>query len=183
MRALLIRHATSTSHSPDAPLSDPGYAQAAGLVPLLTRLQAGPLYTSPYRKAQDTITPYAIACSQPVTILEGLRERLLSPVDLPDWQDHVRRSFEDPTYAPEGGESHMDLQHRAAEALRKMDQAGGTLPTFATHGKLTSALFNAADPSFGFDAWRSLRNPDLFDVVLKDGTVIAFNRIELEEKT
>ena len=183
MKALLIRHAASTHQAPDAPLSAEGYAQAERLAPVLAARGAGPLYASPYIRAQATIAPYATASGQQVTILNDLRERLLSPVSLDDWQDHIRRSFQDPDHAPEGGESHNALRSRAGTALAQIAQSGGALPAFVTHGGLTSALFSAIDPSFGFDQWRGLRNPDVFAVTLAEGRITAYERIEMEHET
>lgn len=180
MKALLIRHATSTHQDPDAPLAEEGYVQAQALVAVLTNLRAGPLYASPYRRAQETIAPYAETSDQSVAILDGLRERTLSPVKLPDWQDHIQQSYIDPDYAPDGGESHNDLRFRASEALENMQALGGHLPAFVTHGGLTSALFSGIDPDFGFADWKALRNPDLFEVEIDAGQVLAFERLEME---
>ncbi len=180
MRALLIRHAKSAHQAPDAPLSNDGMAQARDLVDILTQLGAGPLFSSPFRRAQETIAPFATASGQKVTVLDALRERQLSTQDLPDWQDHIRRSFTNPHHAGPGGETHADLQERASNALRKIAASGEDLPAFVTHGGLTSALFNHADPAFGFEDWKALRNPDLFAVEITDGQITAFRRIEME---
>lgn len=183
MRALLIRHASSTHQAADAPLSPAGEAQALALVPVLTALRAGPLYASPFRRAQATIAPYAKAIGQVVTLLPELRERKLSDGDLPDWQDHIAKSFDDPAHHADGGESVMDVRHRAARALATIEAWGGGLPTFVTHGGVTSALFSACAPDFDFDAWRALRNPDLFEVHINAGQIVSFDRIDLKETT
>lgn len=183
MKALLIRHATSSGQAADAPLADAGYTQSEALVPILTSLGAGPLYASPYRRAQETIAPYAKASGQTVTTLEGLRERLLSPDNLPDWQDHIRYSFFDALYTAPGGESHTHLFVRAANAFDHIAAVGGTLPTFVTHGGLTSSLLHRVDASFGFDAWQDLRNPDLFEVEITARKITAFKRLNLEVQT
>lgn len=183
MDAILIRHATSSGQAADAPLADAGYMQAEALVPVLTALNAGPLYASPYTRAQETIAPYAKESRQEVTILDDLRERLLSPVALPDWQDHIRRSFFHATHAAPGGESHTHMFLRAGRAFAHIVQAGGPLPTFVTHGGLTSCLFNRVDPSFGFEDWQALRNPDLFHITLASNRITSFQRQPLEVQT
>ena len=182
MKALLIRHAASSHQAPDAPLSAEGKNQAKALVAVLTVLGAGPLYSSPFRRAQETISPYAAASRQPVEILEDLRERRLSAKDLPDWKDHIARSFADPDHAAPGGESHQDLWRRAHFALARIGAKAGPLPSFVTHGGLTAALSSRLDPAFGFEDWQSLRNPDLFEITLARGEVQSFTRIELETK-
>lgn len=178
MKALLIRHASSVFQGPDSPLTDEGAQQAQTLVSRLTQLGAGPLYASPYKRAVDTIAPYAKATNQSVTRLDGLHERVLSNPNLPDWMDHIRRSFDDPSYAAPGGESLIQVRARAADALTQIETNGGPLPAFVTHGQLISALFTAADPDFSFDDWQTLGNPDLFYVTLNSGRITAFTRPE-----
>ncbi|MEM8630399.1 MAG: histidine phosphatase family protein [Pseudomonadota bacterium] len=181
MRALLIRHAASSGQAPDAPLSDDGEAHAERLAPWLTAAGAGPLYSSPYRRARQTVAPFSKASGQEVTALDGLRERLLSPAPCPDWLEETKRSFTDPGYALPGGEALADVRARAAAALDEIAQKGGALPTFVTHGVLTTALFGAADPSFGFDDWRALRNPDVFAVTLVGGQLTTFERLDWKD--
>ncbi|MEL6642235.1 MAG: histidine phosphatase family protein [Pseudomonadota bacterium] len=178
MKALLVRHANSADQAADAPLTAEGSRQAAALVPVLTALGAGPLYSSPYTRAAETIAPYAKASGQTVTTLDGLRERTLATVNLPNWREHMRRSFFDALHAGPGGESHTHLFVRAANAFAEIADTGGALPTFVTHGGLTAALFNRVDPSFGFDAWKDLRAPDLFEVEIKGRQIRNFVRRE-----
>lgn len=179
MKALLIRHAHSSGQAPDAELTKLGHRQARALTHVLSALAAGPLYASPYRRARDTLLPYAHATEQALVELDALHERILSPIPLVDWRRHIERSFTDPDYAPIGGESFMDVRRRLAGALRKIADIGGKRPTIVTHGNAIAALFQAADPSFDCVAWAELRNPDLFDVTLDDGRVTAFTRIEI----
>ncbi|MEO0915476.1 MAG: histidine phosphatase family protein, partial [Pseudomonadota bacterium] len=160
--------------------SEIGQAQARALVKKLNRLDLGPLFSSPYRRAIDTLAPFAAATSQPITLLPDLRERLLSPNPLPDWQDHIRASFDNAHHAPEGGESHADLLKRWSDALSIIGKAAGR-PAFATHGGMTAALLHAQDPTFGFEGWASLRNPDLFEVEITQGQLTAVRNLTLEE--
>ncbi|MFY0616310.1 histidine phosphatase family protein [Shimia sp.] len=179
MKAFLIRHAQSTGQAADAPLTDRGYQDARALVPTLIEREAGPLFASPMRRAVETLTPYAEHSGQTIRPLDSLRERLLSPTPLTDWETHIQRSFQDPNHAPEGGESHTDLLARWTSAFAEITQNGGT-PAFVTHGGMTSALFHSLTAEFGFQGWKQLRNPDLFEVTLTRGRLSAFTRIELE---
>lgn len=110
----------------------------------------------------------------------GLRKGRFLQSSSPDWQDHIRQSYIDLDYAPEGGESHSDLRFRASQALENMQALGGHRPAFVTHGGLTAALFSGIDPDFGFADWKALRNPDLFEVEIDAGQVLAFERLEME---
>ncbi|MEL6640375.1 MAG: histidine phosphatase family protein [Pseudomonadota bacterium] len=179
MKAYLIRHAKSSGQPREAPLSQEGYAKAEALVPVLKALEAGPIFSSPYRRAMETLAPYAKAVGQDITPIEDLRERLLSPVPLPDWQDHIRASFKDPDHRAEGGESQRDMMRRWTAALSHIAAAKGR-PVFATHGGMTAALFHDLDPSFGFEGWKGLSNPDLFALDLEGPRLRSFARLELK---
>ena len=178
MKAILVRHATSSGQQADAPLAPIGFAQAQAIVPVLKELEAGPLYASSMLRAFQTLEPYATASYQSIKTIDDLRERLLTPVPLENWQDHIKRSFDDPTHHADGGESHEDMLVRWHKALTQIETLGGHLPTFATHGGMTAALFNQCDPSFGFDDWKSLKNPDLFEVTIQNGAITHYSRIE-----
>lgn len=183
MQALIIRHAETTGQDDTAPLTEMGQAQAEALAMTLIDHTAGPLYSSPLRRAMATIEPYAVKTGQPVIPLPGLSERLLAPQPLADWRSHIARSFDDPLYAPEGGESHADLCKRAAPELTRVLRTGGPNPVILSHGNLIAALFAQADPSFGYADWQDLRNPDLFSVTLDEGRISGFARIDLRYST
>ncbi|MEO0544197.1 MAG: histidine phosphatase family protein [Pseudomonadota bacterium] len=182
MRALLIRHAASSGQAPDAPLSAEGFEAAERLASWLAAQKTARLFSSPYLRAQQTLARFAANVEQDVTILDDLRERLLSPTEREDWQQQICLSFDDPDHACPGGESVNDVRERAGRALAFIEEQGGPVPVFVTHGGLTSALFSAVDPAFGFDAWKSLRNPDVFAVHIAGAQITSFERIEWDKQ-
>lgn len=179
MRVLILRHAQSIGQKADAALTGRGAEQARALVPVLTGLNAGPLHASPMRRALDTIAPFAAASGREVAVADDLRERRLSAAPLEQWQEHIRRSFDDPDHAAPGGESQSVLRDRLAGALTRIEAEGGVLPCIVSHGGAISALFSAAESDFGFEDWQKLRNPDLFEAEVSGGAVTSFTRIEL----
>ena len=103
---------------------------------------------------------------------------MLSDSPLDDWLDHVRRSYEDMDHvAGAGGESLRSTQTRALAALADIVARGHRLPVVASHGNLISAILRAADPSFGFEDWRALRNPDLFELTFDGARLDGYRRI------
>ena len=178
-RLILIRHCESTGQQPDGALSEAGEAQALVLVDRLAALAPDAIYSSPYRRAVATVRPFAARVGLPICEDARLRERELSPQPLDDWLDHIRRSYDDIDHrAAPDGESLRDAQMRALAALADIAAAQHRLPVVASHGNLMSAILTAADPGFGFDDWRGLRNPDLFELSLVEGRPAAFARIE-----
>jgi 2,3-bisphosphoglycerate-dependent phosphoglycerate mutase len=179
VRLLLIRHCESTGQQPDGALSAAGEAQAIALIDRLTALAPDAIYSSPYRRAIATVQPFASRVGLAIREDPRLRERELSPEPLDDWLDHIRRSYDDLDHrAAAGGETLRETQARGLAALADIAAAGHRLPIAVSHGNLISAILRAADPAFGFDEWRGLRNPDLFSVTVEIDRPTAFVRID-----
>ena len=175
---ILIRHAQSSGQSPDAELTDLGTQQAIALADFLMPLGVDGLFSSPYQRAQATITPFGERAGLPLTIVPDLHERVLSPEPLDDWLDHIARSFVEKSYKMPGGESLSETSMRGLSALRTISKSGGNLPAAASHGNLIASILNSIDPDFGFDQWRTMRNPDVFELKLQDGLPIDYRRMD-----
>lgn len=166
----LLRHADSIS-SPDRPESDwplteTGRAQAEALVDRLSDCRIDALYSSPYRRAVATVRPLAEARDLPIRTDDRLRELELTDQWLDNHLEALRRVWDDFDLVLPGGESSAECQHRVAEAvgdLRARHEPDERV-LVCSHGNAIGLYFNHLDPAFGFEAWSSLRNPDLFAV-------------------
>jgi 2,3-bisphosphoglycerate-dependent phosphoglycerate mutase len=177
-RLIMIRHCESSGQAPDAPLTEAGTRTAVALADRLAALQPDAVYSSPYLRARTTVQPFAERAGLAIVEDQRLHERVLSDSPLDDWLDHVRRSYEDMDHvAGAGGESLRETQTRALAALADIMARGHRLPVVASHGNLISAILRAADPSFGFDDWRALRNPDLFELTFDGARLDGYRRI------
>lgn len=177
-RLILIRHCASTGQWPDAVLTEAGAAAAEALAGRLAELAPDAAYSSPYQRAVSTIAPYARRAGLPVVIEPRLRERLLADPERDDWLDHILRSFQDPHHRAPGGENQVEVRARALAALADIAAAGHRLAAAASHGGLISAVLGTMDPDFGFEGWRSLKNPDLFELTLDAGRPVGFRRLD-----
>ena len=176
---LLIRHCRSSGQLPEAPLTSDGTADAAKLAFELDRLGVDAVYSSPFRRARDTVLPFACRRGIDVVLDERLIERRLASTDLPDWLDHVRRSFDDFEYRAPGGESLSEAQARGLAAIADIALQGHRLPALCTHGNLLSAILRSVDSGFSFNCWSALRNPDLFEIECVNGRPAAYRRLAL----
>jgi 2,3-bisphosphoglycerate-dependent phosphoglycerate mutase len=170
----LIRHAQALplpeQDEPDWSLSPNGEQQALGLVPVLRALEIQRLYCSPYRRCRDTLAPFAKAAKIDVILDPGLRERRIAAVWIGDFRDVWRRSWEDFSYALEGGESSLVCQARVAAAVeaivaRHPDETIG----LGSHGNAIGLFMNDVDPAFGLAEATRLRTPEVLKVVHSDG--------------
>ncbi|HEX4197703.1 MAG TPA: histidine phosphatase family protein [Caulobacteraceae bacterium] len=176
---ILIRHCESSGQTPDAALTEAGARAAEALIDRLQELDPDAVYSSPYRRARTTVQPFADRAGLSVTLDERLHERVLSAEPLDDWLEHIRRSYEDIDHRPgEGGETLRETQARGLAALNEIVARGHRLPVVASHGNLISTVLRAANPRFGFDDWRGLRNPDLFELTFEAGRLDGYRRLD-----
>ena len=177
-KLILIRHCASQSQVPESELTEAGALAAVALANQLMALNPDAIYASPYRRAIATVQPFADASGLAIRQDPRLKERVLTAEDRDDWFEHLRRSYDDHDHKLPTGESQNEAQARALAALTEIAAAGHRLPVVVSHGGLISTILRAADPSFGFEEWRALRNPDLFEVSHEAGRPVAFARIE-----
>jgi 2,3-bisphosphoglycerate-dependent phosphoglycerate mutase len=181
MRAtlLLIRHCRSSGPSPEATLTPDGATDAQELARRLDRLGVDAVVSSPFRRARDTVSPFARRKRLDIVLDERLAERRLASLDLPDWLEHIRRSFDDLDYRAPGGESLGEAQARGLAAIADIARRGHRRPALCTHGNLLAAILRSIDAGFAFDAWRALGNPDLFEIACDDGCPRSYRRLAL----
>jgi 2,3-bisphosphoglycerate-dependent phosphoglycerate mutase len=96
----------------DRPLSDKGIRAAEQLAVTLAAEGPTAIYSSPYRRAIQTVEPLADRVGMAIEIVEDLRERLLGSHLSNDWRSHMSRALEDFDYVLEGGESSRQAQRR-----------------------------------------------------------------------
>ena len=168
-RVLLIRHAESRPDPalPESewPLSKTGQLQAQALAQPLGTQGVEVLYSSPYRRAIDTVKPFAQAVGLQICIDASLRERRLTNGFHPDIQRLIRKAWDDLRFALPGCESGLDCQARICACLDALAlQNPGRTIAVASHGNAIALYLNSLDKTFGFQGWASMKNPDVFSV-------------------
>ena len=180
LKCLLIRQAQSRSvpgmAEEDWPLSELGCRQADELAAQLARDGLQELYSSPYPRAAATLRPLAAQLGLEVRLVPDLRERRLASPPLPHWQEALRACWADFDLAHPGGESSRACQARVrAAVLGILAGSRARRLAIASHGNAIGLLLHSLDPSFGYDAWARMKNPDLFRLTW-DGRQLAWDR-------
>ncbi len=153
---LLVRHAASLpvgtpgweERDDERPLTDEGRQAAEELAEELEPYVITSVYSSPYARAIETVTPTAARRQLAVQLLPDLRERRLTLAPTANWAEHLERSWADPDYALEGAESGRQAQRRAMallDLLRTRHADGGRL-LVGSHGNLISLILQAFEP-------------------------------------
>ena len=176
-RLLLIRHCQSSGQTPDAELTEVGLRQAHALAGFLSGMQVDMIVSSAYRRAQQSIAPFAAASGLAIRTDHRLNERRLSESPMDNWRELIRDSFEDSDLRGPGGESAREALERAWAGLNRMLGSGYRLPLAVTHGNLMALVLSSLDPSFGYKGWESLSNPDVFVLQESGDGRLMFERL------
>lgn len=176
MDIVVVRHCKAEGQSPGANLTEEGAAQARRLAEFLRDKPIQRIYSSPYVRAMDSIAPFARRNQVEVIPDERLQERVLSGEDHPDWREMLRNTFDDPNLCYEGGESSAAAAERILSVVRDVRESGLNTVAIVTHGNLMSLLLRHYDDRYGFEAWASLSNPDVYHIRLT-GQAPAVTRI------
>jgi 2,3-bisphosphoglycerate-dependent phosphoglycerate mutase len=167
---LLVRHAepipvgSEGVVDDDRPLTDAGRAAAAELAAELDQYQITAIYSSPYARSLETVTPIAARRGLDVQLLADLRERRLSPEPMDDWRAALRQAWSDADYAPPGGETGRTAQRRAVgilDLLRSRHPDGGRL-VLGSHGNLISLILQALEPAVDFAFHMAMPTPAVY---------------------
>lgn len=185
-----VRHAQpNTENHVDAlrELTPKGRQDTALVTAFLRDKGAGLVLSSPYRRAVDTITPFAREQGLAVEVVEDFRERKVGDGWIEDFDDFARKQWEDFSYKLPGGESLAEVQQRNLQALVASFQKHPRESVIAigSHGTALSTVINAYQPAYGYEAFLSLaRMPWIVEFQFESnicGSIISYDLFTGEE--
>jgi 2,3-bisphosphoglycerate-dependent phosphoglycerate mutase len=175
----LVRHAHADWEPDEArPLSEAGRRAARTVTELLSAFPIIAIYSSPAPRSIETVSNLAERLGLCPTVIRDLRERELPAIPAIDFERVVLESWNAPTIAAAGGESNAAAQTRALDVVRRLviRHAGQHL-VIATHGNLLALILNGLNPAFGYEFWRQLSLPDVYELQLDGVTMVSVRRI------
>lgn len=159
-----VRHAHA-HWTPDEnrPLSAQGSQDAVHVAEILQGHPVDAIFSSPAKRAIQTISPFADQRGLPIQIEADLRERKLGEEMFADFFKAVEVTWLDPSFTHFGGESSLVAQKRGlAIVQRLLEQYPEEHIVLSTHGNLLALILQAFDPSIDFAFWKSLSMPDVY---------------------
>lgn len=114
----------------DSQLTPDGVAQAARVAPEIARLKPQRIISSDLSRAADTAEVVAAACGVPVEVDPRLREthlgqwqgRTVTDIEA-GWPGAIATWRSDPSWAPPGGESRIEVVRRCTPVVEELDDA------------------------------------------------------------
>ncbi len=178
-RLFLVRHAHADwVPAEQRPLSPLGRRDANSLAELLAPLHPAAIYTSPARRAVETIAPLASRLGLRPIELPALRERELPVQRAEDFAEAVSTSWREFGAPVVGGESNEAAQARGVQAVRfVLERHAGETAVVATHGNLLALVVNAFDAQYGHEFWRGLSFPDIYELRFQRDQLASLQRV------
>lgn len=176
-----VRHAHA-DWLPDEqrPLSPRGSGDARHIAALLHAKPIIAIYSSPARRAFQTVEPLAARLDLRIRTIDDLRERELSHTPVANFMEAVQQTWNDPTYALAGGESNRVAQQRGVKVVESlMLHHPHEQIAIATHGNLLALILQHYDKSIDFTFWQSLTMPDVYQFQIEQGAIPARHRLWL----
>ena len=147
-KVYVLRHCTASANhqtNRERPLSKLGQGQARSLVPILSQLDIAAVYTSPFRRAVETVAPF---CENAGLI-----------------------AMERDDLAESGQEEELTrVRSRLMGAIGSIAEAhDNTHVLVCTHGGCLWGVISHFDHSFGFEDYRCLGSPDMRRIAYEAG--------------
>lgn len=136
------------------PLSEKGVIDTKKVTNVLMDKNISIIYSSPYKRAIDTIKDFAENINIEIKIDDDFRERNIGEW-VEDFKAFSTRQWEDFDFKIEQGESLREVQERNIEALFKViHNHSGQNVAIGTHGTALCTIINYYNPEFGYvDFW------------------------------
>ncbi|MGG1675682.1 histidine phosphatase family protein [Neobacillus sp. NRS-1170] len=173
----VIRHCEAEGQQLEALLTAKGVQQAETLARFLSNKDIERIISSPFVRAIQSIQPLATQKEMKLELDERLSERILSALNLPDWLERLKETFDDLELKFDGGESSREAMNRVVSVVEDIMKSEAKNTLIVTHGNLMSLLLKNFQPDFGFEDWQNLSNPDVFLLQFLDNNEVTVERL------
>lgn len=169
----LVRHAHADWQPTEArPLSARGRASAVRLADQLGQTPIAAIYSSPSRRALETVEPLAHRLQVQPKVLEDLRERELVTRNAAEFEVASEATWREPDVPCADAESNRAAQTRGVAVVwQTVGQHRDQQVILSTHGTLLALILHGFDGTFGYDFWRTLTFPDVYELTFHGETL------------
>ncbi|MBG9754975.1 histidine phosphatase family protein [Lysinibacillus sphaericus] len=180
----MVRHGESpyVGNERTRGLTVKGHLGAQSIADVLKSEGIDIILSSPYTRSILTVEPLAKQLSQEVIVCEELKERIFSSEEkrLPDSQlfPLLEKSFLDPKFAIEGGESNTDCQTRAVRALKELlITYEGQKVVIGTHALVMTLMMGYFHETYNLDFLLQTTKPDIYKMEFRGQQLVGVKRL------
>ncbi|WHX39813.1 histidine phosphatase family protein [Mesobacillus sp. AQ2] len=180
----MVRHGESPKEGNERTrgLTKKGYLDAQRVNDILKNEEIDVVVSSPYIRSILTVESLAQQIGEEVLVFEDLKERIFSSEGnrLSDKElgPLLEKSFSEPDFSLEGGESNADCQKRAIKVLKEL------LETFrdkkiliGTHGAVMTLMMGYFDNFYDLNFLHSTSKPDIYRMEFNEKELVKVQRL------
>lgn len=161
-RVYFVRHAAPNVQNHDdltRELTAQGLKDRALVTAFLRDKGIDAIFSSPYKRAIDTIKEFADEQKMEMKLIYDFRERKVGNAWIEDFDSFCRRQWEDFDFKLPEGESLREVQERNIRALNQiLDMYKDKNIVIGSHGTALSTILHYFDASFGYDDFNQIKN-------------------------
>ena len=117
------------------------------------------VFSSPYRRAVETISDFAKESRLEITRINDFRERKVGNGWIENFDTFCQNQWNDFSYKLDGGESLQEMQLRNVTALNSLLQRfPGKHLAIGSHGTALSTIINHYDKQFGYYDFKKIKD-------------------------
>ena len=181
-----VRHAEPNYDNHDdmlRELSERGMKDRKKVTEFLSDKDIDVVFSSPFKRAVDTVKDFADRKGLNVNVIDDFRERKVDSDWIEDFSAFTEKQWADFNYKLSDGECLKEVQDRNVSALFNVlqDYPGKNI-VIGSHGTALSTVINYFDPSFGFSDFDKIRfvMPWIVEFVFDDSfKCISINTYEI----
>ncbi len=155
-----VRHAEADYSIKDnltRPLTKKGLYESKFVSEFLSRKGIGAIFSSPYKRAIDTISDFADSNKFEIKIIEDLREREIGEW-VEDFDLFAQKQWNDFGYKKYGGESLSEVQDRNIRVIKNILNTHPSQNVVVVgHGTALSTILNYYEKSFSYEDFLKLK--------------------------
>lgn len=140
--------------------------------------------SSPFKRAYDTVAPFAEGKGIEIQVVEDFRERKVDSCWIEDFKSFSMAQWADFTYKLSDGECLKEVQDRNISALNKVvKEFQGKNIVVGSHGTALSTIINYYDNSFNYDDFDKIRGlmPWIVKFSFEGENCVEIEKIDLFE--
>jgi 2,3-bisphosphoglycerate-dependent phosphoglycerate mutase len=182
----IIRHGKASLDGTDRErgLTSEGIDHANQISDILLKIEPKiqKIFSSPLRRAILTIEPFSKSTNLEINVVEELHEKITGDTEGKNLNEEKKKMWVDFDSKLPGGESSSDATTRALSGLNFVltELSENDSAAVQCHGTLIALILHHYDPSFGFDQWKSMTMPDIYQINY-DGSKVQIKHIGCED--
>lgn len=161
-KVYFVRHAKpdfSVKEDLIRPLTEEGVNASKKVKMFLKDKNISKIYSSPYKRAIDTVKELSDFLHLDIKVIDNFRERKICDEWIEDFNKFSENQWNDFNYSLDNGESLKEVQDRNIKELHKiLNKYNEENIVIGTHGTAVSTIINYYDTNFDYSSFNKIKD-------------------------